>query len=118
MKPVFAGLGCVALALGVIGIFLPLLPTTPFLLLAAFLFARSSERLHTYLITHPYLGAYIRNYHEHTMTRAHKVRTLALMWAGILISAALINKTVTWIILPLIACGVTVHIWRLRGTVD
>lgn len=88
------------------------------MLLAAFLFARSSERLHTYLIEHPHLGAYIRNYEQHTMTRAHKVRTLALMWTGILVSAALINKPITWVILPLIACGVTVHIWRLRGSQD
>jgi uncharacterized membrane protein YbaN (DUF454 family) len=52
-------LGIISLAVGILGIFLPLLPTTPFLLLSAFLFARSSEKLHSWLLNHKILGKYI-----------------------------------------------------------
>lgn len=114
-KPVLAGLGILCVALGVLGIFLPLLPTTPFLLLAAFLFARSSDRLHSYLMNHKILGEYISNYENNTMTTAHKTRTLALMWAGMLFSAWLIAKPVMWVVLPLIGVAVTIHIVRLKG---
>lgn len=56
MRFIWATLGLICVGLGLIGIILPLLPTVPFMLLAAFFFARSSERLHNWLITHPTLG--------------------------------------------------------------
>ena len=93
---------------------LPVLPTTPFLLLATFCFARSSTRLHDYLIHHKQFGPYLSNYHERAMTPRDKVRTLTLMWSGILVSAALIGSPITWIILPAIATLVMVHILRLK----
>ncbi len=55
-------LGWAALVLGILGIFLPLLPTTPFVLLAAFFFSRGSRRLHRWLIEHPSFGRYVRNW--------------------------------------------------------
>ena len=57
--------GCLAVVLGILGIFLPLLPTTPFLLLAAACFFRSSPRLYNWLISHKRMGPYIRNFREH-----------------------------------------------------
>ena len=117
LRPFLIALGSVSLALGVLGIVLPLLPTTPFLLLSAFCFARSSERLHTYLVNHPVLGEYISNYNNHTMTRAHKTRTIVLLWLSIALSAGYLawsGRTIPAIILPLIALGVTVHIATLR----
>ena len=57
--------GTISLVLGIIGIFIPLLPTTPFLLLSAVAYFRGSERLYNLLINHKYLGVYIRNYREH-----------------------------------------------------
>ncbi|MBR9841594.1 MAG: DUF454 domain-containing protein [Rhodobacteraceae bacterium] len=62
MRFIWAGLGLLCLLLGVVGIVLPLLPTVPFLLLAAFLFARSSERLHNWLLSHPRLGPPIEDW--------------------------------------------------------
>nr|WP_241664405.1 YbaN family protein [Ningiella ruwaisensis] len=59
---VFAWLSII---IGVIGIFLPLLPTTPFILLAAFLFSKSSVRMHNWLITHKYLGPIIIDWEQH-----------------------------------------------------
>lgn len=64
MKIVWIFLGLTALLLGVVGIVLPLLPTVPFLLLAAFFFARSSERLHNWLVLHPRLGPPIQDWNE------------------------------------------------------
>lgn len=117
LKPLLVVVGCVSLALGVLGIFLPLLPTTPFLLLSAFCFARSSTRLHSYLVNHRVLGTYISNYHNHTMTRAHKTRTIVALWISIALSAGYLawsGYTIPAVILPLIAAGVTVHIATLR----
>ena len=62
MRYVWALLGLLCLLLGVVGVILPLLPTVPFLLLAAFLFARSSERLHNWLLSHPRLGPPIEDW--------------------------------------------------------
>ncbi|MCW9043166.1 MAG: YbaN family protein [Pseudopelagicola sp.] len=62
MRYLWAALGILCLILGVVGIVLPLLPTVPFLILAAFLFARSSERLHHWLLSHPRLGPPIEDW--------------------------------------------------------
>ena len=70
------GAGAIALALGILGIPLPLLPTTPFLLLAAFCFSRGSERLHDWLVTHPRLGPPIHQWREHGAI-SRRAKTLA-----------------------------------------
>ena len=67
MKYVYLFIGSLSLILGVIGIFLPILPTTPFLLLSAALFFRSSPRAYDWLLTHKYLGPYIRSFREDRM---------------------------------------------------
>ena len=64
MRYLWMGLGWLSLGLGVVGAFLPLLPTTPFLLLAAFAFSRGSDRLHDWLVTHPQFGPPIRDWHQ------------------------------------------------------
>ena len=107
--------GTLSVALGVLGIFLPLLPTTVFLLLAAACYARSSERFYLKLVNSPWLGSYIRNQREgRGMRRRDKVFTLALLWIGI--AATMIWTAETWwlrLLLLAIALGVTVHVGRL-----
>ena len=63
-KNLYIAAGCLSLVLGIIGIFVPVLPTTPFLLLTAWLWLRSSQRLYDWLMSHPHLGKYIRDYME------------------------------------------------------
>ncbi|NLE44032.1 MAG: DUF454 domain-containing protein [Chloroflexi bacterium] len=108
--------GVLSLALGIVGVFLPLVPTTPFLLLAAACFARSSEQLYRWLMHHKVLGPYIRCYREHkAITLRAKLGTLFLLWGTILYSAAFVVDT--WLVrgvLGAVALGVTVHILSLR----
>lgn len=118
LKPLLVTVGAIALAFGALGILLPVLPTTPFFLLSAYCFARSSERLHQYLINHRVFGTYISNYYNHAMTPKHKARTLAVMWIGIIVSSWLLDTTATWIILPTIATLVSIHIIRLQPRPD
>lgn len=81
MRWVWTGAGWLCVALGVIGAFVPLLPTTPFLLLAAACFARGSPRLHLWLIQHPRLGPGIVDWERHGVVRLKaKVWALTLLW--------------------------------------
>lgn len=114
LKPLLLAIGVLSTALGAAGVVLPILPTTPFLLLAAFCFARSSQRLHNYLINHRILGTYIYNYYHRAMTPKHKARTLAVLWFGIIVSCLLIGRTFAWVLLPVIATLVSIHLLRLR----
>ncbi len=107
--------GSISVALGVAGIFLPLLPTTVFLLLGAACYARSSERFYQKLITNRMLGPYIRRQREGLgMRRRDKAVTLTLLWLGIGATAVWTAES-AWLRLVLlgIATGVTVHVTRL-----
>lgn len=79
--------GLISTACGIAGIVLPLVPTTPFLLLAAFAFARSSPRLYVWLVRHPHLGPPIRNWKRHgAISRKAKRLAVVAMAATLLIS--------------------------------
>jgi uncharacterized protein len=108
--------GSVCVALGVVGIFVPMLPTTPFLLLAAVCYARSSKRLYHGLLTNRWFGEYIRNYREgRGITRSHKTAVLLLLWLTIGSSAVLaVNLWWVRILLFGIAAGVTLHVLKIR----
>lgn len=108
--------GSIAVILGVIGIFLPVLPTTPFLLLAAACYARSSQRFYNWLITNRYCGKYIRNYREgNGISLRHKITVISILW--LTIGATCIwGITLLWlrILLIIIAAGVTAHLLRIK----
>ncbi|MCF8358078.1 MAG: YbaN family protein [Prolixibacteraceae bacterium] len=94
LKYILIILGTLSLGLGILGIFIPGLPTTPFLLLTAMLYVRSSPRLYEWLISNKYLGKYIRNFRKRKgMTISQKIYALVLMWAMILLSVFLLLKT-------------------------
>jgi len=108
--------GILSLGLGVVGIFVPLLPTTPFLLLAAAAFVRSSPKLYAWLLNHKWFGSYIRHYREHrAIPLRAKVVALVLLWAMIGYTA-IVAVTAWWLraLLIAIAVGVSVHLLSLR----
>jgi hypothetical protein len=102
--------------LGVLGIFLPILPTTPFLLLAAACFIRSSKGLYRWLINHKWFGPYIRNYREFkAVTLRAKIGTLILLWGTISYTAfGVLDSWLLRGLLLMIALGVTIHILSLK----
>ena len=113
---ILIAVGTSSLALGIAGIFLPILPTTPFLLLAAACYARSSRRFYHWLMSNRFFGEYIKNYVERRGVPLRvKVSSLALLWITIGCSAAFATDTL-WlrILLAVIAVGVTVHILSLH----
>jgi hypothetical protein len=109
-------IGTLCVALGIVGVFLPVLPTTPFLLLAAVCYARSSERFYHWLMTNRWCGEYVRNYREGKgIPLKQKVLTVLVLWLTIIYAAGFV-MTLWWvrIILLGIAVGVTIHLIRIK----
>ena len=116
MRILFLFIGILSLVLGVIGIFLPVLPTTPFLLLSATLFLRSSQKLYDWLLSHPYLGEYIRNFKEYKAIPLRvKVVSVSLVWITLLYCALFVARE-WWMsaMFIAIALGVSIHILNYK----
>jgi uncharacterized membrane protein YbaN (DUF454 family) len=107
--------GWLSVALAILGLFLPVLPTVPFLLLALACFSRSSERFHSWLVEHEQLGPLVRPYLAGAgMPLRAKVKAILLVWASILLSTLFfVDRLWLQILLPLIALGVTLYLLRL-----
>lgn len=104
--------GWLSVALGVAGIFLPLLPTTPFLLLAAACFMRSSQRFYDWLVSHPRLGPWIGDYLEgNGIPLKGKLYTVGLMWISIGFSCYLVPHL--WARVFMLASAVLVSLYIL-----
>jgi len=114
-KAIFIVAGTISLGFGAVGVFLPILPTTPFLLLSAACYYKGSERMHRWLLNNKLFGSYIRNYKEGKgISQAGKLCTLFLLWTTIYFSALfLVNNYVVQIVLFTIAIAVTIHIITL-----
>ena len=108
--------GTISLALGIIGIFIPVLPTTPFLLLSAACYSRSSKKFYDWLLSNRWFGNYIRNYREgRGVPLKVKLLTIIILWTTILTSAFLfVTNWKIQIMLIIIAIGVTIHIWKIK----
>ena len=108
--------GFLLVAIGVIGIFLPLLPTTIFLILASICFLKSSPKANDWLRNHKILGGYIDNYQNKTgLTRTSKIINIVTLWISISLSAFLLtNELYIRIILLAIAIGVTIHLLMIK----
>lgn len=107
--------GFLSLALGVIGIFVPLLPTTPFLLLAAFCFLRSSKKLYDWLIHHRVFGKYIYHYLKYrAVTLKTKIGAMIFLAASLTLSIILIAKIPVTVVLLIVGVSVSIHILSLK----
>lgn len=105
------------MALGTIGIFVPLMPTTVFLLMAAFFYSRSSDRFHNWLLNNRLFGEYIRNYREgRGMTARHKARAIVVLWVTIGVSMWLVEPIAVRVVLLSVASGVSVFLLRFVPT--
>ena len=106
-------IGCISLVLGILGIFLPMLPTTPFLLLSAVVWVKASPSLYAWLINHKLFGEYIRNYREHRAIPLHvKIISVSLVWLtiGYCIFAVVDEWWWAQVLMTLLAAGISWHI--------
>lgn len=116
MRLLLAALGLLSLGLGILGIFLPVLPTTPLLLLAAALFFRSSPRLYDWLLEHPKLGPYIKNFREHkAIPLKIKILSVSLVWLTLLNCAIFVADHWAFrLFFILLAAAITAHILHYK----
>lgn len=114
MKLLLTIVGMLAIVLGVIGIFLPLLPTTPFLLLAAACFARSSKGMHDWLMNHRLFGDYLCNYEAGRGIPAQaKVLALVMMWSSLAYAAWRYESLWLRVLIVMVGAGVSIYLLRL-----
>lgn len=108
--------GVLLVIIGVIGIFLPVLPTTIFLILASACFVKSSPRANEWLRNHKILGMYIKNYQDKAgLTIKTKIFNIAFLWVMILSSAFLFTEDFyIRLLLLAIALGVTIHLLMIK----
>ena len=109
------GAGWTALGLGALGLVVPVLPTVPFLLLAAACFLRSSPRLHRWLVTHPWFGHHISDYLAGRGLRVRaKLTALVMLWTSVLLSIVFfVPLLVADVLILLVAVAVSIYILRL-----
>ncbi|OPX44454.1 inner membrane protein YbaN [Ruminiclostridium hungatei] len=114
-KYILLGIGSIALALGMIGVVVPLLPTTPFLLLASFCYIRSSDRLHRWLMNHRLFGRLLYNYTTHRAVKRNvKITALVSLWLSLAISMYVAGSMHLIIFLVLVGIGVSIHLLKLK----
>ena len=107
-------LGWLAIVLGILGIVLPLLPTTPFMLLAAWCFARSSPRFHHWLLWRSPFGRYLRHWQQHrAMPPGAKGRAICLIVVTFAISIALVHLWWVRILLLVMMTILLLFMWRI-----
>lgn len=112
--------GFLCVGLGSLGIFLPILPTTPFLLLALYCFAKSSPKWHDWLVGNPVLGRYLRVYtNGEGLSLVQKLRAIILMWL-VMGSTIIFFVNALWlrVLLCVIGIGVTIHLSMIKKTND
>ena len=116
LKLIYIIFGTVSLVFAFIGVVLPIIPTTPFVLLSAACYYKGSERLHGWLSRNELFGPIIRDYEEHRgMRKATKIKALTIMWAAVLGSALLVLDTLKMRALVLVIAVIgTVSMLRIK----
>ena len=112
-KSGWIGLGLACVGIGALGIVVPLLPTTPFVLLAAMCFTKSSPRLHRWLATHKTLGPYLMRYEQKTsFSRRQKTVLLVWLWGGLAFSYICMQRMAVVPILLLVGTLVSIYVLK------
>jgi uncharacterized protein len=117
IKLIYVIIGTLFLIIGVIGVFLPILPTTPFLLVAVACYARGSKKLYDRLINNKWIGTYIKNYREGKgIPLRGKVLSIFMLWFSISFSIVFfIHILFIRVMLIVIAVAVTIHLLKIRS---
>jgi len=112
-------LGFIALGLGTLGMVVPLLPTTPLVLLAAGCFSYSSDRFYEWVKKNRLFGPYIENYREQRgLTKTFKMRNIILLWASLAVSMFLLRTVWIYVLLSIVGVCVTTHLLMIKTRVD
>lgn len=115
MKILLTIIGSIAVVLAILGIFLPLLPTTPFLLLASACYLRGSKRMHAWLLNNKVFGEYLRNFEEGKgIPLKAKITALLLMWASLSFSIYKVQIVPLQLMLVTIGLGVSIYLLKMK----
>lgn len=107
-------LGFLSLGIGLIGIFLPIMPTVPFILLASYMFYHSSEKAYRWLLGHPLFGPHLRSYHRYrAISKRTKLFAVLVLWSSLIASMLLFRRPITYYILPFVGLIGTITIYRI-----
>lgn len=112
----YLSLGTTFLGIGAVGMVLPLLPTTPFVLVSVFCFGKSSKRAERWVSNNRYFGSYIENYKSNKGVPLDvKLRSIGFLWVTLIISALIFSTNIYLpILLTIVGIAVTTHIWLLK----
>ena len=111
--------GFASLTVGILGVILPVLPTTPFVLLSAACFSKSSKRLDDWLRRSRLFGPYIENYREKKgISKSRKAATLAFLWTGLFVSMLIVQTVLIYVILSIVGVCVTIHVMMIKTKND
>ena len=114
-KKIYIAVGFLALGLGIVGAFLPVMPTVPFLLVALFCFERSSKKYHDMILNNKYFGKVLRDYYEgRGLTTSVKIKAVLFLSCGMGFSVYRVHNLYLRIMLVLIWAGVALHIILLK----
>lgn len=117
LRYLYISAGTLCVIIGAIGAFVPLLPTTPLLLLAAWLYVRSSDRLYNWLLNQKILGSYIRDFmEEKSIPKRAKIIALTMMWASMLFCIHFIAEQI-WLkfILAIVTIAASLYIMSFKS---
>jgi uncharacterized protein len=119
MKPIYRWiyilLGTIFLVLGIIGVFLPLLPTTPFLLLTSFFYTRGSDRINKWFRSTTFYHEYVKGFRKGELTKKQKIKIIITCYICLAISAILVDHPFTRIILGCIAIGQAISMFLIKS---
>ena len=118
-KIFFLGLGVSLLTIGAVGIFVPILPTTPLVLAAFICFTKSSKRAEKWIQQNRYFGSYIENYRtQRGVPYDVKLKSVGFLWVTLMVSMLIFQRPILLIILPLVGLAVTAHILTLKTSTE